>query len=823
MSDANSPVLKVILFADLAQFSQLTAAGEDAAVELVTRCVQVFREHCGRRRGEFVKSTGDGVLALFDSASDALTYALEVQEELSRLSTDAAAAGRFRIGVHLGEVRRRDSDIFGHAVNLTSRVQTMATPGGVCATQEVYQAARTAGHFSFRFAGRHALKNMPETVALYHVGKLAESQPNSPEGQFAIAVIDGLTVLDASGEPIVLRSRTAQALVGYLSLAPGLRDLRDRIATLLWPERALADARMALNNCIRSAAKALESRLDSAGVQRGGYVGLNAARVVIDVQRILSDLDEGKVDDALIQRPDWPEAILYGLDSVSGLYAAWVKVTRHNRRDRALEGLEQLIGRFDASEPVARRAATALLALEPSHEGAVRCLMRHYAGTDNPAAAHRAYETLRRTLREHYGLEPDAKTSALAASLSKQVRPGGASQRQDSRAPVILVGEFAADSDSIAAQTSGFRAELITNLAKFRELTIVDLQGQRDFSALNYVLTAKCRPAQSVTQLFVVLQEAAEGRVVWSDTYWLSLDQWVSLQRQIVGRIVSNVEIYLSHDRLSRALLHVPSDLSAYDAWLRGEHLLLRWSAEAEDQAEQLFEQAIAQDPNFALAHGSLASVYNSRQFIRPGLPSRREDQERALDLARRAAELDPLDARNLMVIAWSAAMVKRFEQAELYFELASELNPHHPKVLVSASLGLAFMGRTDLAAKLLEQATTLTKLLPAYQWSHISIIRFFTQDYSGAVEAADRSQNAIIDTPGWKAAALARLGRTEEAQAAFQELMRAVKAAWAGPPNPSPADIMEWFLGAFPLRYDRDIHSLRALSSSLLEEPSLH
>ena len=64
----------------------------------------------------------------------------------------------------------------------------------------------------------------------------------------------------------------------------------------------------------------------------------------------------------------------------------------------------------------------------------------------------------------------------------------------------------------------------------------------------------------------------------------------------------------------------MPHDICTYDAWLRGEDLLTRWSQEAEDEAERLFERAIAADPDFAPAHASLASVYNTRHFIRPGI-----------------------------------------------------------------------------------------------------------------------------------------------------------------------------------------------------------
>jgi hypothetical protein len=53
-----------------------------------------------------------------------------------------------------------------------------------------------------------------------------------------------------------------------------------------------------------------------------------------------------------------------------------------------------------------------------------------------------------------------------------------------------------------------------------------------------------------------------------------------------------------------------------------------------------------------------------------------------------------------------------------------------------------------------------LATILPADQWSHIAPVRFVAGDYTGAVEAADQSRNVMVDTAGWKAAALGKLGR---------------------------------------------------------------
>ena len=812
MPDVEPQSLKAILFADLAQYSKLTAASELATLELVSRCFETFKEHCPPYQGEFIKTMGDGVLVVFNGVSNAITYAMTAQQKLAELSGKFPAAARFRIGLHIGEVRSRDGDVFGHAVNVAARVQTRAEPGGVCATIDVVRAARNTTPYGFRFAGRHALKNISEMVSLYQVTPPGSARMDMTIDRLSVAVIDGLAIQGADGRPLVIRSRKAQALIGYLVLSSGYRELQSRVAILLWPDRPAAEARAALDNCMRIVGKSFNVDSAESELRRGNYVSIDPAGVIVDLSRILDDLNEGRIDDSLLHRSDWADGILRGFEGVSDLYRAWLSVTRHNQRERTQEALEELLARFDDSETVVKRAASALLLLEPSHEGAVRSLMRHHAAGHSIAAAMRVFGSFRDTMRERYNLEPGPETAALAANLSEPVASATHKKLARSRTPVIAVGAFAADSASIGAYVSGFRSQLVINLSKFRELTVIDLQDGTDGTNSDYVFKADCKAAGEEIWVFVLLEELGAQRVIWSDSYQLSFESWLQLQKQIVNRIASNLEVYLSHDRLARAMQRLPQDLGVYDAWLRGEHLLARWSAVAEDEAERLFEQAIAEDPSFAPSYASLASIYNSRHFIRPGSPRDPQTERRALELAGRAVELDPLDARNHMVVAWSAAMVKRFEMAELHYELASELNPNDPKIVVSAALGLAFMKRTDLATKLLQHAFSLTSLFPNYQWSHIATTRYLTGDYEGAVEAANRSQNLIIDTPGWKAAALLILGRIGDAQTAFMELQQSVSNAWDMPVSPSRNDVLAWFLGAFPFRGELERQTLAEL-----------
>src|SRR5580704_11400573 len=95
---------------------------------------EIIRPASHRYRGKVVKSTGDGVLAEFPSALDAVEWACEVQRILhkERLSEDQGVSEiAFRISVHLGDVFTADSDIYGDGVNVAARLLEYSEPGEV--------------------------------------------------------------------------------------------------------------------------------------------------------------------------------------------------------------------------------------------------------------------------------------------------------------------------------------------------------------------------------------------------------------------------------------------------------------------------------------------------------------------------------------------------------------------------------------------------------------------------------------------------------------------------------------------------------------------
>src|SRR4029077_16352936 len=131
--DTERAVLRAVLFADLHQYGRLVATNAAETVDFVTRSLELFRRQCDEFGGEFIKTTGDGALLLFDSASVAIDYAMTLQARIGT-GNERPLGGLCRIGLHMGEVLRRGTDVFGHAVNLAARVEAEALPGGVCVT-----------------------------------------------------------------------------------------------------------------------------------------------------------------------------------------------------------------------------------------------------------------------------------------------------------------------------------------------------------------------------------------------------------------------------------------------------------------------------------------------------------------------------------------------------------------------------------------------------------------------------------------------------------------------------------------------------------------
>jgi TolB-like protein/class 3 adenylate cyclase len=163
--------LAAIMFTDIVGYSSLTQRDESLAMELLERHHKLLRPLFPTHNGNEIKTMGDAFLIEFVSALEAVSCAIEMQDSIREYNESAEEDHKFqiRIGIHLGDVIHRDGDVFGDGVNLASRIEPLAEPGGICVSEFFYDQIRTKLDAPLQSLGKKELKNIDEPVEVYRV------------------------------------------------------------------------------------------------------------------------------------------------------------------------------------------------------------------------------------------------------------------------------------------------------------------------------------------------------------------------------------------------------------------------------------------------------------------------------------------------------------------------------------------------------------------------------------------------------------------------------------------------------------------------------
>ena len=173
--------LVAILAADAAGYSRLMTLDDVATVAALDAARAVFRSHIEAQTGRVIDMAGDSVLAVFETALGAVNAALAIQQDLATLAEPAAVDRRmhFRIGVHLGDViEKADGTVYGDGVNIASRLQALAEPGGINVSGAVRGVVSARAGVAFDDLGEHRVKNIAQPVHTFSVRSGAKLAPD---------------------------------------------------------------------------------------------------------------------------------------------------------------------------------------------------------------------------------------------------------------------------------------------------------------------------------------------------------------------------------------------------------------------------------------------------------------------------------------------------------------------------------------------------------------------------------------------------------------------------------------------------------------------
>jgi adenylate cyclase len=332
----------------------------------------------------------------------------------------------------------------------------------------------------------------------------------------------------------------------------------------------------------------------------------------------------------------------------------------------------------------------------------------------------------------------------------------------------------------------GMVEDIITELSRSRSLFVVarnssftyrgsavDIRQVAAELGVRYVLEGSVRRHATRVRVTAQLIDAETGGHVWAERYDRDLSDMFQVQDEIAHAVTMAIEPAVADAEQLRAARAHPENLGAWEAFQRGMWHLEQVDPEANVAARELFQQAVALDPQFASPHAWLVHTYLNEIYL---FHSR--DPAEAVALAEkhglRAVALDPNDAAAYSALAWIAAAAGDAVGGLARADRALTLNPNQVEAHRCRCSTLIWLDRVAAAR---EVAQLCLRLSPrdSRSWislHHLTVIDYMMRDYAASVEAGRRVLDARPSASlshRWLAAALGQLGLVAEAEAVMR------------------------------------------------------
>lgn len=530
---------------------------------------------------------------------------------------------------------------------------------------------------------------------------------------------------------------------------------RDKAMAMLWPEKDLPSARRLLNLAVHVLRAALG---EDAIASTGDGLLFNPARANCDLLDLRAAIDSD-ASERIARLYTAPLLDGFHLDD-SAEFGYWLDERRNELSHAYIAALLTLAQRQEQSGDVHGRVRTCLrlVAADPHSSIYAQHLMNAlYAAGDRLGAVQHAAEHARRR-RADLDLDPDPAVVALAEDLRKAPIPrpsGPESARTLASIAVLPFVNLNADAES-ESFADGITDDVIAHLSKIRALKVIShtsairfKQRQQSLREIGTtlgattILDASIRRSADRIRIVAKLIDVQNDQHLWVETYDRQLTDIFDVQTDVALQIAAAMKAELSREERSRVRRGPTNDIPAYQLFLRAREWYIKYTPEGLLKAIELFDKAIARDPNFALAHSYKSTAYTELAeagFVNPDIA-----YSRAMEASQQALKLDAESGAAHTTVGYLKGVYQYdWQGAEEAFKRAIELAPSYPDSYMLYGRLLAGLGRFDEAIAAQERAHELSPL--AHRMDRITTLlragRF--------AEALPKAKEAVEFEPGY-------------------------------------------------------------------------
>ena len=640
-------------------------------------------------------------------------------------------------------------------------------------------------------------------------------------GHITINILGPFEALGIRGERLTVRSRRARALLACLAMETGESWTRPRLATLLWDNRSEQQGRSSLRQELIQLRKVL-------GVTAPGDWGHDPfvslpKQILTDVELLRSAMSTG---DALQAASIWRGELLPKATALTGgPFADWLALSRSRLRAEASECFVTALRTLDAEhDPLPfEDIALKLVTLDPESEEGHRCLMRCSASRHDLAEVIERYRAYAANVGQVAGGESspalkrlldETMAAASRKGISSQSRPSTRwiaeinRQHHTAAAPrptrplpietatalaVVPFVDLSAGTLSKAALADGLTEETTTAMARLPGVFVTARQSAMVYKnakidartiasdlGVRYLVEGSIEVRGKSVRVNARLIDGRSGLHIWANNYEERLGEFFAVRNRIVLAVASQLQPALMMADLDRALDAGPNNL---DAWTRlqraNAYVLFNRSAQGLFGAITELKQALAIDPDYAMAQSLLAAVYTWRAIWST---STRVHAERALALEYAALARKTAPKNSFVLVNCADTAIYSAGNIDLALELLNDAVEQYP----DDPQGLALLANANRVAgadpaeslRMIERAIRISPREPrSHRWFHYAGWCHWKLGELGKMEAAARSAIELYsDAPAqWieLTCALGLQAKTAEAKAAAKVLRK--------------------------------------------------